>query len=394
MSDKRSTAGKIATTRVAEIARRVLPAICDVSVTNVCNATCDFCAYAHDKGVVRDRRWIDRARLAEALPILHRRGVRYVNFQGGEPLLHPAIDVLVADVRANDMRPALITNGWLLPEKIERLASAGLATLLVSLDSHSMAAHEHNRGLRGVGERIRKGVAAARRQGITTISVVTVNHLVNYEQLPALLNDLGFDAVSFSYPRKEPFGSSSLVYGSDSKLVDFTSDQLLAALDAIKSLKSKFPVMNPTAALDDIKRYVRGEEQLIACVGGYKYFYLDWNLQIWRCEAWHEPLGSVFDLDRIADRRDRCTACIQNCYRDTSTLMYAGVAVADAVAEASHGRFRKAASHLFRRSVAQSMRSVVEEATIIRRLARGGSSSGRASTNPAQALPLAKADVG
>ena len=393
MSDKRSTAGKIATTRVAEIARRVLPAICDVSVTNVCNATCDFCAYAHDKGVVRDRRWIDRARLAEALPILHRRGVRYVNFQGGEPLLHPAIDVLVADVRANDMRPALITNGWLLPEKIERLASAGLATLLVSLDSHSMAAHEHNRGLRGVGERIRKGVAAARRQGITTISVVTVNHLVNYEQLPALLNDLGFDAVSFSYPRKEPFGSSSLVYGSDSKLVDFTSDQLLAALDAIKSLKSKFPVMNPTAALDDIKRYVRGEEQLIACVGGYKYFYLDWNLQIWRCEAWHEPLGSVFDLDRIADRRDRCTACIQNCYRDTSTLMHAGVAVADAVAEASHGRFRKAASHLFRRSVAQSMRSVVEEATIIRRLARGGSSSGRASTNPTQALPLATADV-
>jgi len=393
LSDKRSTAGKIATTRVAEIARRVLPAICDVSVTNVCNATCDFCAYAHVKGVVRDRRWIDRARLAEALPILHRRGVRYVNFQGGEPLLHPAIDVLVADVRANDMRPALITNGWLLPEKIERLASAGLATLLVSLDSHSMAAHEHNRGLRGVGERIRKGVAAARRQGITTISVVTVNHLVNYEQLPALLNDLGFDAVSFSYPRKEPFGSSSLVYGSDSKLVDFTSDQLLAALDAIKSLKSKFPVMNPTAALDDIKRYVRGEEQLIACVGGYKYFYLDWNLQIWRCEAWHEPLGSVFDLDRIADRRDRCTACIQNCYRDTSTLMYAGVAVADAVAEASHGRFRKAASHLFRRSVAQSMRSIVEEATIIRRLARGGSSSGRASTNPAQALPLAKADV-
>jgi MoaA/NifB/PqqE/SkfB family radical SAM enzyme len=174
----------------------------------------------------------------------------------------------------------------------------------VDKDSHSMAAHERNRGVRGVGERIRKGVAAAHRHRITAISVVTVNHLVSYEQLPALLKDLGFNAVSFSYPRKEPFGSSPLVYGSDSKLVDFTPDQLLAALDAIKSLKSKFPVMNPTAALDDIKRYVRGEEQLIACVGGHKYFYLDWNLQIWRCEAWHEPLGSVFDLDRIADRRD------------------------------------------------------------------------------------------
>jgi molybdenum cofactor biosynthesis enzyme MoaA len=124
-------AGKMGARRVDGIARRLVPAICDVSVTNVCNATCDFCAYAHDKGVVRDRRWVDWARLAEALPILHRCGVRCVNFQGGEPLLHPAIDALIADVRADGMQPALITNGWLLPDKIERLAAAGLATLLV-----------------------------------------------------------------------------------------------------------------------------------------------------------------------------------------------------------------------------------------------------------------------
>ena len=152
-------------------------------------------------------------------------------------------------------------------------------------------------------------------------------------------------------------------------LVDFTSEQLLAALDAIKALKSKFTVMNPTASLDDIKRYARGEEQVIGCVGGRKYFYLDWNLQIWRCEAWHEPLGSVFDLDTIADRRDRCTACIQNCYRDTSVLMHAGVAVADAITEAASGHFGKAAAKLSQPGVVQSLRSVIEEAGVIRRLA-------------------------
>jgi len=26
-----------------------LPAICDISVTNVCNAACDFCGFARDK---------------------------------------------------------------------------------------------------------------------------------------------------------------------------------------------------------------------------------------------------------------------------------------------------------------------------------------------------------
>jgi MoaA/NifB/PqqE/SkfB family radical SAM enzyme len=345
-----------------------------VSVTNVCNATCDFCTFAHDKGVVKDRRWIDRAKFAEALPILYRRGVRYLAFQGGEPLLHPAIDRLVAEVRASGMRPALITNGWLLPEKVSRLITAGLGTLLISIDSHSLALHEKNRGLKGVGARIREGIANVHRHGIPAIAVVTVNHLVEYEKLPDLLNELGFDAVSFSYPRKEPFGSSSLVYGSESDLVDFTSEQLLAAIDAIKALKSKFTVMNPSASLDDIKRYARGEPQKIGCVGGRKYFYLDWNLDLWRCEAWHEPLGSVFDLDRIEDRTDRCTACIQNCYRDTSVLMHAGVAVADAAAAASRGRIGTAFAKLAQPGLAASLGAVIEEAGVIRRLAHRGTS--------------------
>ena len=359
---------QVKTTCTSARARRFVPAVCDVSVTNVCNATCDFCAFAHDKGVVTDRRWLDRERFAEALPILRRRGVQYVNFQGGEPLLHPAISQLIASVRDADMRPAMITNGWLLPEKIERVIDAGLGTLLVSIDSHSLEAHEVNRGLKGVGERIRRGLAKAKAHGIPTIAVVTVNHLVEYEKLPALLRHLGFDAVSFSYPRKEPFGSSSLVYGAESELVDFSPEELLAALDAIKALKSEFTVMNPTASLEDIRRYARSEKQVIGCVGGRKYFYLDWDLTIWRCEAWHEPLGSVFDLDRIADRTDRCTACIQNCYRDTSVLMHFGVAVEDAVADLASGHLGKAAARLSQPGLVASLKSVIEEAGVIRRL--------------------------
>lgn len=153
---------------LSNLGRSLVPAMCDVSVTNVCNATCDFCSLAHNKGLVHDRRWIEREAFSRALPILHRRGIRYINFQGGEPLLHPAIDGLVADARACGMKPAVITNGWLLPEKIDRLAEVGLGTVLVSIDSHSIALHESNRGLRGLGERIRaawlgRGASAFRR---------------------------------------------------------------------------------------------------------------------------------------------------------------------------------------------------------------------------------------
>ena len=128
--------------------------------------------------------------------------------------------------------------------------------------------------------------------------------------------------------------------------------------------------MNPRASLEEVARYLKGEPQAVACVGGYKYFYLDWNLDIWRCEAWSEPLGSVFDLDRIADRRDPCNACMMACYRNASMLMHAAIATTDAAGALAAGRIGSAAASLFRRSVAQSIWALVEDAPKMRRVAR------------------------
>lgn len=358
------------TTNGAPRRRSLVPALCDVSVTNACNATCDFCSYAYNKQIIKDKRWLDAAEFARALPILHRRGIRYLTFQGGEPLLHPNIHTLVADTRAVGMKPAVITNGWLLPQKIEGLVSAGLGTLMVSIDSHSLAEHERNRGLPGVGERIRHGLSVARRNGIPTMASVTVSRLVKFEALPDLLNDLGFDAVGFSCPRRAPLGSSSMVYNPDSALLNFQTQELIGALDAIKLLRKRFRVRNATAMLEDIQRHVRGEEQKFACVGGYKYFYLDWNLNIWRCEAWSKPLGSVFDLDDIPDCRDRCTACMISCYRNVSVLMHVGVAVEEAGAALAGGRVGEATRLLFRPTVARSIGAILEQGRDIFELAR------------------------
>jgi MoaA/NifB/PqqE/SkfB family radical SAM enzyme len=349
--------------------RNLVPAVCDVSVTNVCNATCDFCSYAYNKQLIKDKRWIDRADFARALPILFRRGIRYVSFQGGEPLLHPEIERLVADAYTAGMRPVLITNGWLLPQKIRGLIAAGLGTLLVSIDSHSLTDHERNRGLQGVGERVREGLAVARPNGIPTLASVTVNRMVQYDRLPELLRWLGFDGVTFSYPRRKPLGSSSMVFNPNSSLVSFQAEELVEALEAIKALKKQFPVLNPTHSIDDIQRHVRKEKERFACVGGHKYFYLDWNLNIWRCEAWSKPLGSVFDFDRIPDCRDHCTACMMSCYRDSSVLMHAGVAIEDAANAVAAGQFRKATGLLLRRSVMHSLSSALTQARQVLSLA-------------------------
>src|SRR5215469_8733592 len=131
-----------------------LPAVCDVSVTNICNAACDFCGFARDKNLVGPRRYLNVDAFAQALPILRRRRIRYMTFQGGEPLVHPGIESLVALAAGAGIRIGLITNGWFLARDIHRLAKAGLKSLSISIDSADMAKHEQNRGLSGLRHRI------------------------------------------------------------------------------------------------------------------------------------------------------------------------------------------------------------------------------------------------
>ena len=80
---------------------------------------------------------------------------------------------------------------------------------------------------------------------------MTLSKLACVAKLPILLEDLGFDAAAFSYPRREPFGSTSMVYSDQSELIDFKPGELAALLDDVKALKRRFRVPNPTAGSDD-----------------------------------------------------------------------------------------------------------------------------------------------
>jgi MoaA/NifB/PqqE/SkfB family radical SAM enzyme len=358
---------------MARLIRRGGPAICNIAVTNVCNATCDFCNFAHDKGIVTDRAYMDADDYARALDILYRRGVRYLTFQGGEPLLHPRIEDMVRMAIARGMGPALVTNGWLLPKKLDALAAAGLSTIFISIDSADVEAHETNRGLKGVCERILEATGRMAELGITPLASVTMSKLIkDYRALVPFLQRLGFAAVSFSYPRKAALGSSSLVYSEDSELVDFTPDQLVAAFQAVDALRDAFPVHNPQPSLIDMQRHVRGERESFPCFGGYKHFYMDWKFDLYRCEAWTERMCAVWDFAETPLIRDGCTACTTDCYRDSSVMLHFAVSLGDALDHL--GRFRpdKAAAALLTRENLRSAKAVYDHSRILRRLAALG----------------------
>jgi MoaA/NifB/PqqE/SkfB family radical SAM enzyme len=369
-----------------------IPAVLDLSVTDYCNADCDFCGFARHKMKGRPRSFVDYDAYVRALPILKRRGIVYINFQGGEPLLHPRIVDMVRTARASGMKPSLITNGWKLPEKAEAVADAGIQNLLISIDSDDLDKHEQNRGLRDGRKRVIDGIAKLKAKGVPVMASVTVSKLVDFEKLPDTLAALGFEAVTFSYPSKDAFGSSSLVYEENSKLVDWQPDELVAALDAIIRMRKRFPVLNPAAGVRDIQRHLKGMPEHFTCVGGFKYFYMDWNLDIWRCETWHEPMGSVFGLDDYPDDRRPCTACIMSCYRDTSTMMHAGVAAAEAGKALRRGQIGKAAGAFFNGRVAESLGATIADARLIAKLRRRNAPVGPASPSSNTAQHRSRAD--
>jgi MoaA/NifB/PqqE/SkfB family radical SAM enzyme len=63
-------------------------------------------------------------------------GTSIVTISGGEPLLHPDLDAIIARIRKNGIIAGMITNGYLLvADRIERLNRAGLEYLQISIDN-------------------------------------------------------------------------------------------------------------------------------------------------------------------------------------------------------------------------------------------------------------------
>lgn len=96
-----------------------------------CNLSCAYC-----------NEYDDRSKPVPVMKMLRRvnrlvdLGTGVVTLSGGEPLLHPDLDVLIAQIRERGAIAGLITNGFLLNrQRIERLNDAGLDHMQISIDN-------------------------------------------------------------------------------------------------------------------------------------------------------------------------------------------------------------------------------------------------------------------
>ncbi len=96
-----------------------------------CNLACAYCNEYDDfsKPVATD---VVISRINKLADL----GTSIITLSGGEPLLHPDLDEIIAAMRHRGVMACMITNGYLLvPERVQRLNRAGLDHMQISIDN-------------------------------------------------------------------------------------------------------------------------------------------------------------------------------------------------------------------------------------------------------------------
>jgi MoaA/NifB/PqqE/SkfB family radical SAM enzyme len=339
------------------------PGFLQFAITNICNARCDFCNFAVDKFDPSRWRSVSWEQARDVIDIAVRNHIGYMLFVGGEPLAHKDLRAMVRYAAERGIRPLICTNGSLWTEQNMRaFADDGLSSVVMSIDSHDVARHEQNRGLPDVCRKIKRANEVFAGLGVQTTASVTASRLIDdYDKLPEFLRTLGFSSCTFSYPLTSL--ASSYLSFSDSKLVSYSPEELIGVFEKIKAMKKRsgYAVVNPIESLTEMQRHLRKEPERFGCLGGHKYFYLDWNLDLYRCHAWDKPMCNIYDFDESKLIRDGCTKCMIDCYRDPSVLQFVAISASDAWNNVKKGKLGAAAGNVFDRRNLISLRAVWED---------------------------------
>jgi len=352
---------------IGEVLNHGGPGYLQFAITNICNADCDFCGFARSKFDPKARRSVTLQEARDAIDIALKNHIGYLLFVGGEPMVHRDLRAMTRYAAERGIHPMICTNGGLWTEENMRgLASDGLSSVIMSIDAHDVAKHEKNRGLLDVCKKIRRANEFFHSAGIQTTASITASRLIDdYDKLPAFLEALGFKSCTFSYPLTSL--ASSYLSFSDSGLVNFSKGELIELFEKIKRMKqrSDFPVVNPTESLIEMQRHLRGEKEKFGCLGGHKYFYLDWNLDLYRCHFWEKPMCKVHEWDESKLIRDGCTRCMIDCYRDPSVLQFVAISTSDAWNNLKKGKLLSAAKNVLDSRNLTSLKAVWEDRTWI-----------------------------
>lgn len=136
------------------------PACVVLQLVEECNLRCTMCYEWGDAGAYHERPELATLDLDVALRVIRDCAPARPTFElfGGEPLLHPGIWDVIAEIRRSGCEVAFPTNGTLLEKHADQLVESAPNRIWISLDGPERE-NDAQRG-RGVFRRVMRGLAA------------------------------------------------------------------------------------------------------------------------------------------------------------------------------------------------------------------------------------------
>jgi radical SAM protein with 4Fe4S-binding SPASM domain len=295
-----------------------LPVIGELALTYRCNAACAFCyagcgvATAEGCGSLAPgrlpaspvdpaKREIDTEEAKRVIRVFKEEAkIPFFSFTGGEPLLRDDLEELARYAQSLGLRTNLITNGTLAtPERARRLASAGLETAQVSLESPVREVHDSLVGLPGGFDKTVSGIASLRAAGIhvQTNTTVTTANRASLSGLPAFLKTLGVERFSMNL-----FIPSGRGLSNEGLLVTYS--EIGGVVDEVRKIAHRegltFFWYSPTpyCLYNPVARGL-GNKSCAALDG---LIHVNPYGEILPCSSWPEPMGSLLGGDAAFSR--------------------------------------------------------------------------------------------
>jgi MoaA/NifB/PqqE/SkfB family radical SAM enzyme len=279
------------------------PVLVQMVVTRRCNLSCGYCNEYDD---VSDP--IPFERLKQQIDHVAALGTVVLTLTGGEPLLHPQLDELVAYAVSKGLQVTSITNGYPITRTwIERLNEAGLTFLQISIDNL-----EPNEVSQKSLSKIRKKLELLKEHanfGVNVNAVLGSSPIEATRELVAIIEEFGF------------YMTVGLMHGPTGQLdAGLAGDQLAELYRELRARNKKTIFHKGGEGWEDVM--IENGTAPFKCRAGSRYLYVDEFGKVSYCSQRRgEPGTPLLEYGRAEMRRafdapkgcePRCTiACVR-----------------------------------------------------------------------------------
>ena len=297
------------------------PLVLMLEPLHACNLSCAGCGRIREYAdTIHSRLSIDRC-----LAAVEECGAPIVSVCGGEPLIYPGIEGLVARILAQRKHVYVCTNGLLLERKLHGLPRSDRLLINVHLDGME-STHDRAAGRLGVFEAATAGIRAAKAAGLRVCTNTTVYKQTDVHEIAVLfeyLTQLGVEGLMIS----PAFGYSAVQRADPegAQQIFMTRQEVHEKFRLARRLLGRFRLTASPVYMDFL---CGGRELPCAAWANPTYNVRGWRGPCYLMADAHYPsyreLVEATDWGRLGPAGDaRCRDCLVHCGFEPAAVLSA-----------------------------------------------------------------------